>query len=88
MASQSPPVLQKLPRTLRRAYSSLSAHLPRFRVPRSSQPTSLPAASPSLPALQNPPMDMDLALPASEVRTSDFAIGDTDYGNRPAGEFS
>ena len=31
-------------------------------------------------------MDMDQALPASEARTPGFAIGDIDYGNRPAGE--
>ena len=32
-------------------------------------------------------MDMDQALLASEARTPGFAIGDTDYGNRPAGKF-
>ena len=52
MASPTFPVLQELPRTLRSAYYSLSAYLPRFPAPHSSQPTRLPAASPSSPALQ------------------------------------
>ena len=51
MASPSSPVLQKLPRTLQSAYSSLSACLPCFPAPHSSQPTGLPTTSPSSPAL-------------------------------------
>ena len=31
-------------------------------------------------------MNMDQALPASEARAPGFAIGDTDYRNRPAGK--
>ena len=33
-------------------------------------------------------MDVDQALSASGARAPGFAIGDTDYGNRPTGESS
>ena len=76
MASPSSPVLQKLPSTLRRAYSSLSAHLPRFPAPHSSRPTGLPMTSLSSPVLQLP-----MASPNSPAlqKLHSLAVSTPDY---------